>query len=319
MTARKSDKKQRRNAEKVQSHIKKNKDGVPAEGGDGRMHGEIRAVHFHENSAEIKRKTEQKIKRETGVTMQDNKKTEHNGLEMNEHSKEVCTMFKTITKRYDLLNHVCSMGIDFWWRRVLVSGFALGKTNKILDMAAGTLDVSVAALKKFSADQYPDVHVTAGDICAEMLEYGKKKIKKEDEGRIKTEVVNALSIPYADGSFDVVSIAFGIRNVDDRVRALSEMHRVLTAGGQLHILEFSPVKNPVLQAAYYFYLEKVVPAAAKLFGENAEAYQYLGRTIKNFPVQEDFCAEIKKAGFELVNFRKLTFGIVTVYTAIRTK
>lgn len=318
MTARKSDEKQRRNAKKVLRHTEKNKADVRAAGG-GRTYGEICAVHCHENSAEILRKTEQKIQRETGITMHDNKNTEHNGLEMNEHSKEVCTMFKTITKRYDLLNHVCSMGIDFWWRRVLVSGFVLGKTNKILDMAAGTLDVSVAALKKFPADQYPDVHVTAGDICAEMLEYGKKKIKKQDEGRIKTEVVNALSIPYDDESFDAVSIAFGIRNVDDRVRALSEMHRVLTVGGQLHILEFSPVKNPVLQAAYYFYLEKVMPAAAKLFGENAEAYQYLGRTIKNFPAQRDFCAEIKQAGFELVNFKKLTFGIVTVYTAIRTK
>lgn len=317
MTARKamSDEKECRMGKKVQRRTKTNQAAKPESVVDRRASEECRAVPACEKSTENLLESEQ----ETGASMPDNKKTEHSVFELNEHSKEVCTMFKTITKRYDLLNHVCSLGIDFWWRRVLVSGFVLGKTNKILDMAAGTLDVSIAALKKFPADQYPDVHVTAGDICAEMLEYGKRKIKKQDEERIKTEVVNALAIPYADESFDAVSIAFGIRNVDDRVRALSEMRRVLAVGGQLHILEFSPVKNPVLQAAYYFYLEKVMPAMAKFFGENVEAYQYLGRTIKNFPSQADFCAEIKRAGFELVNFKKLTFGIVTLYTAIRTK
>lgn len=233
---------------------------------------------------------------------------------LNEHSQKVSSMFKAITKRYDLLNHVCSLGIDFWWRKVLVAGFVLGKTNKILDMAAGTLDVSAAALKKF-----PDATVVAGDICPEMLEYGKKKIKEQDKERIEVKCINALSIPYGENSFDAVSMAFGIRNVDDRLRALSEMHRVLTVGGQLHILEFSPVANPVLQKCYYFYLEKVMPALAGLLGENADAYKYLARTIENFPNQQDFCAEIKKAGFEFVGYKTLTFGIVTVYTAVKSK
>lgn len=237
-----------------------------------------------------------------------------NAVVLNEHSKEVRSMFKSITKRYDLLNHVCSLGIDFWWRKQLVSGFVLGKTNTILDMAAGTLDVSAAALKRF-----PQARVVAGDICYEMLEYGIKKIKEEDKHRIEIQCMNALSVPYAANSFDVVSIAFGIRNVDDRAAALSQMHKVLTNGGQLHILEFSPVKNPLLQKCYYFYLEKIMPAVAKLFGENAEAYKYLARTIRNFPAQEEFCAEIKKAGFEFINCKKLTFGIVTVYIAIKTK
>lgn len=237
-----------------------------------------------------------------------------NAVVLNAHSKEVRSMFKAITRRYDLLNHVCSLGIDFWWRKQLVSGFVLGKTNAVLDMAAGTLDVSAAALKRF-----PQVRVVAGDICPEMLEYGIKKIKEEDKHRIEVKCINALSVPYAENSFDVVSIAFGIRNVDDREAALSQMHKVLVNGGQLHILEFSPVKNPLLQKCYYFYLEKVMPAVAKLFGENADAYRYLARTIRNFPSQEEFCAEIKNAGFAFVNYKKLTLGIVTVYTAIKTK
>lgn len=249
--------------------------------------------------------------------MEKNKK-EENVLEpelmLNGHSEEVRSMFSTITKRYDLLNHVCSLGIDYWWRRVLVNGFVFGESKKVLDMAAGTLDVSLAALRR-----YKDISVVSGDICAEMLEYGKKKIRSAEKDRIRTEIINALSVPYENESFDIVSMAFGIRNVDERGRALAEMARVLRVGGQLHILEFSPVKNPFLQKCYYFYLEKVMPLIAKIFGENAEAYEYLGRTIKNFPDSDSFCAEIKQAGFEFVACRKLTFGIVSIYTAIKTK
>lgn len=233
---------------------------------------------------------------------------------LNEHSEEVCSMFKKITRHYDLLNHVCSLGLDFWWRHVLVNSFVLGSTNKILDMAAGTLDVSVCALKK-----YKQARIVAGDICPEMLEMGKRKLKANDVDRIELKTIDALAIPYKDKSFDVVSMAFGIRNIEERVKALTEMKKVLVTGGQLYILEFSPVKNPYLQKAYYFYIEKIMPAIAKLFGEDAHAYEYLAQSIKAFPCQEDFCKELKEAGFDFVNYRKLSFGIVTIYTAIKGK
>lgn len=233
---------------------------------------------------------------------------------LNEHSEEVCSMFKKITKHYDLLNHVCSLGLDYWWRHVLVNSFVPGPTNKILDMAAGTLDVSLCALKK-----YKQAQIVAGDICPEMLEMGKEKLNADNADRIELKTIDALAIPYAEKSFDVVSMAFGIRNIEERVKALTEMKKVLVTGGQLYILEFSPVKNPFLQKAYYFYIEKIMPAIAKLFGENAEAYEYLAKSIKAFPCQEDFCAELKEAGFDFVNYRKLSFGIVTIYTAIKGK
>lgn len=235
-------------------------------------------------------------------------------LIMNEHSEEVRSMFQKITKHYDLLNHVCSLGLDFWWRKVLVDSFIIGSTNKILDMAAGTLDVSIGALKKFK-----HISVVAGDICPEMLEMGKEKIKAKDAERIELAAIDALAIPYPENSFDVVSMAFGIRNIDDRIKALAEMKKVLVPGGQAHILEFSPVKNPFLQKAYYFYIEKVMPKIAKLFGENAEAYEYLAKSIKAFPHQDAFCVEMRKAGFDFVSYKKLSFGIVTVYTAIKSK
>lgn len=255
---------------------------------------------------------------DTKTVQQENTADTKNVLEaeliMNEHSEEVRSMFKKITRHYDLLNHVCSLGLDFWWRKVLVDSFIVGSTNKILDMAAGTLDVSISALKK-----YQHISVVAGDICPEMLEMGREKIKAKDAERIELAAIDALAIPYPENSFDVVSMAFGIRNIQDRIKALAEMKKVLVPGGQLHILEFSPVKNPVLQKAYYFYIEKVMPVIAKCFGENAEAYEYLAKSIKAFPTQDEFCVEMRKAGFDLVNYKKLSFGIVTGYTAIKSK
>ncbi len=279
---------------------------------------ETKKTSTRQRSQKVKSETlHEEIKKNAAVE-EDTADTKNNTPEqqviLNEHSEEVCSMFKKITRHYDLLNHVCSLGLDFWWRHVLVSSFALGATNKILDMAAGTLDVSVCALKKYAQAQ-----IVAGDICSEMLEMGKSKIKAKDLDRIELKTIDALAIPYAQKSFDVVSMAFGIRNIEERVKALAEMKKVLVAGGQLYILEFSPVKNPFLQKAYYFYIEKIMPAIAKLFGENAEAYEYLAKSIKAFPCQEDFCAELKEAGFELVNYRKLSFGIVTIYTAIKGK
>lgn len=265
---------------------------------------------MEENTAVFENETRENISVESSET----KGVLDQQVILNEHSEEVCSMFKKITKHYDLLNHLCSLGLDFWWRHVLVNSFMLGSTNKILDMAAGTLDVSLCALKKFKQAQ-----IVAGDICPEMLEMGKEKLKANDMDRIELRTIDALAIPYAEKSFDVVSMAFGIRNIDDRVRALTEMKKVLVFGGQLHILEFSPVKNPLLQKAYYFYIEKIMPAIAKLFGEDAHAYEYLAQSIKAFPCQEDFCKELKEAGFDFVNYRKLSFGIVTIYTAIKGK
>ena len=223
-------------------------------------------------------------------------------------------MFKKITKHYDLLNHVCSLGLDFWWRKVFVDGFILGSTNKILDMAAGILDVSLLALKK-----HKHVSLVAGDICPEMLEMGNKKLKAKDRERIELATIDALAIPYPENSFDVVCMAFGIRNIEEKIKALQEMKKVLVVGGQVHILEFSPVKNSFLQKAYYFYIEKVMPLVAKLLGENPESYAYLAKSIKNFPGQDEFCVELRKAGFDLINYKKLSFGIVTIYTAIKSK
>jgi len=229
------------------------------------------------------------------------------------HNEEISNMFGNISKHYDILNHVLSFGIDFCWRRRLVNSIILGSKAKVLDMAAGTLDVSLAILRK-----YPQAHVVAGDISEEMLEMGKKKIRAAEKDRIDSQVMDAQKIPHADESFDAVTIAFGIRNVEDRLKALKEMNRVLVNGGQLCILEFAPLTTPYVGKAYHWYLENIVPKIAKLFGEQESAYKYLAETVKDFPSPQDFCHEIKKAGFNFIRHESLTFGVANLYVAIKT-
>ncbi len=219
--------------------------------------------------------------------------------------------FNPVSKHYDLLNHLLSLGVDYYWRYCMVSRMLFGPKKKILDMAAGTLDVSIALAKKFTESE-----IIAGDISEQMLEMGKKKISIKHKHQIKTQIIDAQEIPYEDNSFDAVTIAFGIRNVFDRHKALSEMNRVLTSGGQLCVLEFSPITKPkFLAKAFEFYLEKIMPKIAKLISGEEESYVYLAKSIKEFPAPKDFCEEIRNAGFDFVLHKKLTFGAANLYIA----
>lgn len=236
-----------------------------------------------------------------------------------EHNTKINQMFSSIHKRYDLLNHLLSLGVDYWWRHCLVNEITLGQSNKVLDMAAGTLDVSLAIAKK-----YPEAQIIAGDICEKMLGFGKEKINahKNQEilnKQITTQVMDAQEIPLENKSIDVCTIAFGIRNVENRVKAIQEMQRVLRVGGQLCILEFAPVSVPFVGKLYYFYLEKIMPKLAKLIVGDASSFTYLSQSIEAFPKPVDFVKTIKEAGFSFVKYEKLTFGLVTLYTAIKSE
>ncbi len=222
--------------------------------------------------------------------------------------------FNPVSKHYDLLNHLLSFGIDYYWRYRMVNSICFGPKKKILDMAAGTLDVSLALAKKFNESE-----IIAGDISEQMLEIGKKKIGIKYRHQIKTEVINAEEIPYENNMFDAVTIAFGIRNVIERHKALKEMYRVLTPGGQLAVLEFSAIKKPeFLGKMYSFYLEKIMPKIAKLISGQEESYKYLAKSIEEFPQPKDFCEEIKNAGFDFILHKKLTFGVAHLYIAVKS-
>lgn len=230
-----------------------------------------------------------------------------------ENAAENVAMFTSITPWYDFQNHLCSLGIDYWWRHKLVEAVVPGPTARLADVAAGTLDVSVLLAKK-----YPHSQVLASDVCGPMLEYGKtRKLKGQLATQVQVEVADACYLPYASASADAVTIAFGIRNIQPRNKALQEMHRVLGHGGQLCVLEFSSVQNAWLAPVYRFYLEKILPKLAGFFTKKPDAYTYLANSILAFPKPEAFLLEIQEAGFRYAKATQLSFGIATLYRAIK--
>ncbi len=224
-------------------------------------------------------------------------------------------MFDAISPRYDLLNRLLSFGLDVYWRRQLarflpenVAGTACGMS--LLDLATGTADVLLTLLKN-----NPRIRAGFGiDLADKMLDIGRRKVAREGfEGRISLQHGDARQIPYNDKTFDVVTMAFGIRNVEEPAVVLREMRRVLKPGGRALILEFSLPHNRILRAAHLFYLRSVVPAIGGLVSGHSEAYRYLNQTIERFPCGAAFCAIMQDAGFQNVNAHPLMGGIATIY------
>ena len=174
-------------------------------------------------------------------------------------SREVARMFGRIAKRYDLLNHTLSAGIDFWWRSRLVRCLQPGATGRILDLAAGTMDVSIAIRKHF-----PQSRVLAMDISPPMLEYGLAKCAKRRITGIYASVCDGRALPLPDASVDGVTIAFGIRNIAPRSVAFAEMYRVLAPGGRVCVLEFGGDVPRIWRGLYSFYLHRVLPRIGRL-------------------------------------------------------
>lgn len=230
-----------------------------------------------------------------------------------EHIKIVKEIFSTITKRYDFLNHLLSMRRDIAWRRFAVNKMRFFQTNHLLDVACGTADVSImAAMKR------PEIRVTGLDFVQAMLEIGQKKIGSRGlSDRIKLIRGDAVFLPFADSTFDAACIAFGIRNIPDRVSALQEMMRVTVPGGQIIVLEMTFSRNSIFRKLYHTYLNRILPNLAKRFSVNAGAYFYLSDSIMNFPAPEEFAYIMEDIGFEQVKQYRLTMGITYLHTGIK--
>jgi demethylmenaquinone methyltransferase/2-methoxy-6-polyprenyl-1,4-benzoquinol methylase len=227
----------------------------------------------------------------------------------------VNTMFAHVAHRYDLANRVLSGGIDLWWRRRLVRSVRAYSPNRILDLATGSGDVAFALARGLG----PGVRITGMDFCQPMLEVAlAKQVIAGDDRLAAVEFAegDGLNLPLGDATVDAITIAFGLRNMADRARALAEMRRVLAPGGRLHVLEFSQ-PAPWLRPFYYFYLEQVSPRLAGLITGQPEAYRYLGESIAQFPDRAGLAAEIRAVGFEDVAAASLTGGIVALHTARR--
>jgi len=233
--------------------------------------------------------------------------------ECDKHTSAVSAMFGRITPWYDALNHGFSLGLDLWWRRRLVQSVAPGPAGTVLDLAAGTLDVSLALCRR-----YPDMRIIAADICEPMLEYGmSRKVRPEEKHRISPLVADARCLPLPDKSVDAVTMAFGIRNVKPRSEALAEMRRVLVVGGRACVLEFAPVTVPVLGGLYHWYLKTVMPWLGGLFSGDREAYAYLADSVASFPEPDAFSQEFREAGFAFVQSVPLSLGVVNLHIAVR--
>ncbi len=222
-------------------------------------------------------------------------------------------MFAEIAPRYDLVNRMLSGGIDVWWRHVTVSRAPPPPHGAILDVCTGTGDLALAYANKSG----PDVSIVASDFCRPMLDRGVEKSARAGRS-IEWVEADAMALPFPDAAFDLVTVAFGLRNIADTGRGLAEMARVLKPGGRLAILEFSLPANPIIRAGYLWYFRRVLPWIGNTVARNAsDAYSYLNKSVEEFPTGERLAALVRTAGFAGVEMVPLTFGIATLSIATR--
>jgi len=219
-------------------------------------------------------------------------------------------MFNHISPKYDFLNHLLSFGLDILWRKKMTKFIVDRKSLKVLDVATGTADVLLSFFQ-----HNPYMHLGFGiDMADKMLEVGRKKVQEKGlEKHIKLQSADANKIPFDDDTFDMVSIAFGIRNMEDPLKVLREMNRVLNKEGRALVLEFSLPENKWMRSLHLFYLRNVVPFLGGLFTGEQKAYKYLNQTIETFPYGKEFCKLLTQAGYVNVKANPLFFGIATIY------
>jgi demethylmenaquinone methyltransferase/2-methoxy-6-polyprenyl-1,4-benzoquinol methylase len=210
-------------------------------------------------------------------------------------------LFSRVAHRYDFANHLLSGGLDFLWRKAVVQMVKPWKPARILDVAAGSGDLSLALQKAF-----PLAEVIATDFCAPMLD------RAGEKGVQNRVLADAMDLPFPDDSFDLVTVAFGLRNMESWERALREMRRVIRPGGHLLILDFSTPIAPVLPF-YRWYLHRILPTIAGWVTGAADAYAYLGDSIESFPSGKEMVRRIEGEQFRDTGHRPLSLGIATIY------
>jgi len=237
------------------------------------------------------------------------------GATLDKSGGRVRGMFAEIAPRYDLVNRLLSGGIDVWWRHVTVRRAAPPAAGALLDVCCGTGDLALA----YAARSGPGVRIVASDFCRPMLDRG------VDKGRraglpIEWVEADAQALPFPDASFDLVTVAFGLRNIADTGRGLAEMARVCRPGGTLAILEFSLPPRRLLRSAYLWYFRRVLPWIGNTVARNrSAAYTYLNQSVEDFPSGEALAERVRAAGFHSVELTPLTGGIATLYVARRCR
>lgn len=226
---------------------------------------------------------------------------------------KIAGMFDAIAGRYDLLNHVLSGGQDLYWRWRAVRRLRLTGREQVLDLCTGTCDVARTMVKRRLARR-----VLGIDFSAEMLKVGQRKLRAEQRDvAIRLVRGDAMHLPAPTASMDAVTIAFGIRNVQDAPTALAEVARVLRPGGRLAILEFSTPRQPLVRSAYLWYFRNILPRLGRMVSRHGEAYAYLPASVEGFTPPSEFVAQLEAAGLTRCEAVPLTFGVVYLYVAER--
>lgn len=223
--------------------------------------------------------------------------------------QQVATMFNNIAGKYDFLNHFLSAGIDIVWRKKAVSLLRAEKPKLVLDIATGTADFAIETLR-LNPDKIVGVDISEG-----MLAVGREKLSKRGLGqKIELQYGDSENLPFADNSFDAITVAFGVRNFENLAKGLAEMNRVLKPGGMAVVLEFSKPRSFPMKQLYQFYFKNILPVVGKIVSKDNAAYTYLPESVQAFPDGQDFINIFKEVGFKSIQWHSLTFGISSIYT-----
>jgi len=225
----------------------------------------------------------------------------------------VRSLFNAIAYRYDLLNHLLSGGIDLYWRRKAIEHLQPDAPRTILDVATGTGDFALAALRL-----NPE-RVVGVDIAENMLAIGREKLRRRGaQDRVTFELGDAERLAFSDGTFDAAIVAFGVRNFENLNQGLREMRRVLNPGGRVIILEFSRPQTAPFRQIYLAYFRTILPLIGRLVSGHTGAYTYLPDTVMRFPEGPAFLEQLRASGFDDLREERLTFGIATMYSGRRS-
>ena len=226
--------------------------------------------------------------------------------------EQVARMFDGISGRYDLLNRLLSMGIDIRWRRVALRMLReRGIPGRVLDVATGTADLALAL-----AADLPEAEVIGVDLSEGMLGVGRQKVERNGlRARVRLEQADAENLPFEDGAFDAVTVAFGVRNFENLDKGLVELQRVLRPGGHLMVLEFSRPTSPLVNGLMNLYSRSLMPALGGWLSKDRAAYAYLPASVQVFPEGDAFEERLQRAGLQPLRQRRLSMGISSVYIA----
>ncbi|MGL9725944.1 MAG: bifunctional demethylmenaquinone methyltransferase/2-methoxy-6-polyprenyl-1,4-benzoquinol methylase UbiE [Wolbachia sp.] len=225
-------------------------------------------------------------------------------------SQLVKEVFNSVANRYDIMNDIMSLGMHRLWKEKMVSSVHFTKNSKVLDIAGGTGDIAIRIARR-----EPSAQITVCDVNQNMLSRGRDKAINSNQLNFNWVCANAESLPFEDSAFDCCTIAFGIRNFSDRKRALSEAYRVLKSNGKFICLEFAPMhyRNEIFTKFYDLYSFKVIPKIGSIVAKDKDSYEYLVKSIREFPTQINFKVEMEEVGFKNVEFHNMSYGIVALH------